>query len=102
MREARVATALAVARDHPAYAGHFPGNPILPGVVILAEALAAIARATSVPVERWEVASTKFLEPVTPGTSLTLTHQRLDGGAIRFEVRSPTGVVASGSLNPRE
>ncbi len=96
-----VATALAVARDHPAYEGHFPGNPILPGVVILAEALASIAQSTGVPVEQWEVASTKFLEPVTPGTPLTLTHERMDHGGIRFEVRSDAGVVASGALSPR-
>jgi 3-hydroxyacyl-[acyl-carrier-protein] dehydratase len=101
MPAAPVATALAVARDHPAYEGHFPGNPILPGVVILAEALASIAQSTAVPMEQWEVASTKFLEPVTPGTPLTLAHERLDNGGVRFEVRSPKGVVASGVLVPR-
>ena len=101
MPAAPVATALAVARDHPAYEGHFPGNPILPGVVILAEVLASIARATSVPVDGWEVSNTKFLEPVAPGTPLTLTHERLDNGGVRFEVRSPTGLVASGALAPR-
>ena len=101
MAAAPVATALDVARDHPAYDGHFPGNPILPGVVILAEALAAIAAATSIPVDQWEVSNTKFLEPVTPGTPLTLTHERLASGGVRFEVRSPAGVVAAGALAPR-
>ena len=101
MAGAPAATALVVARDHPAYEGHFPGNPILPGVVILAEALAAIARVTGVPVEQWQVSSTKFLEPVTPGTPLTLSHEGLAGGGVRFDVRSPSGVVATGALAPR-
>jgi len=101
MAGAPAATALEVARDHPAYEGHFPGNPILPGVVILAEAMAAIAKATSIPVEQWVVSSTKFLEPVTPGMPLTLAHERLAGGGVRFEVRSPSGVVAAGVLASR-
>ena len=101
MAGAPAATALEVARDHPAYEGHFPGNPILPGVVILAEAMAAIAKATSIPVEHWQVSSTKFLEPVIPGTALTLSHERLASGGVRFEVRSPSGVVAAGALASR-
>ena len=101
MPGAPVSTALAVARDHPAYDGHFPGQPILPGVVILAEVLAAIAQATSIPVERWEVANAKFLDPVTPGTALTLSHEQLAAGGVRFELRSAAGVVASGALSPR-
>jgi 3-hydroxyacyl-[acyl-carrier-protein] dehydratase len=97
-----VQTVLAVARDHRAYEGHFPGRPILPGVVILAEVLAAIAQATARPAERWEVANAKFLEPVTPGTALTLVHEMNATGGVRFEVRSDARVVASGALLPRE
>ena len=101
MPGAPATTALDVARDHPAYAGHFPGQPILPGVVILAEVLAAITKATSIPVEQWQVSNAKFLDPVVPGTALTLHHERLETGGVRFEVRSPAGIVASGALTPR-
>ena len=31
-----------IAADHPALSGHFPGDPILPGVAILAAVLDAI------------------------------------------------------------
>ena len=92
-------SALHVAADHPAYPGHFPGRPILPGVVIVAEALAAIARDTGFEPHRWRLASAKFLRPVAPGTPLTLTHAA-EAGGMRFEVRSPEGVVASGTLKP--
>ena len=94
-------SALPVAADHPAYAGHFPGRPILPGVVLLGEALDAVARATGRAVGHWSVASAKFLRPVEPGTQLTLVHEVDDAGAVRFEIRGGGRVVASGNLVPR-
>ena len=93
-------SALHVAADHPAYAGHFPGRPILPGVVVLAEALDAIARATGRPAEAWQLASVKFLQPVGPGTALVLAHSA-SGTGLRFEVRAGERVIASGQLVPR-
>ena len=33
---------LPIAPDHPAFAGHFPGQPLLPGVALLAAVLEAI------------------------------------------------------------
>jgi 3-hydroxyacyl-[acyl-carrier-protein] dehydratase len=89
---------LAIAKDHPAYAGHFPGHPLLPGVVLLAEALAAIEESMPRPAKGWMVESAKFLIPVEPGTPLTLSHEPGATGAVRFEIRSPAGVVASGVI----
>ena len=85
---------LAIAKDHPAYGGHFPGHPVLPGVVLLAEAMAALGK------KDWNVESAKFLMPVEPGTPLTLEHETLASGAVRFEIASPDGVVATGNLAP--
>ena len=93
-------SALRIAADHPAYAGHFPGRPILPGVALLSEVMHAIERATGRGAERWTLASAKFLQPVTPGMPLTLVHTASEGGSVRFEVRSAAGVVATGSLAP--
>jgi 3-hydroxymyristoyl/3-hydroxydecanoyl-(acyl carrier protein) dehydratase len=94
-------SALNVAADHPAYPGHFPGRPILPGVVLLAEAVAAIAQASGRACDRWSIASAKFLQPVTPGTALTLAHSATPGGGVRFEIRSGDRTVAGGTLVPR-
>lgn len=92
---------LALPADHPAYAGHFPGTPILPAVVIVAEVLAAVEAATATHAHDWELASAKFLEPVAPGTPLTLAHRMEPSGHATFEVRSPRGIVASGTLARR-
>jgi len=102
MSAGRVETALSIARDHPAFEGHFPGHPILPGVVLLAEALAAIEAASGRKPDEWSIASAKFLAPVAPGTPLTLVHEPLASGGFRFEIRTAQGVVANGTLAPRE
>ncbi len=103
---------LTIAADHPAYAGHFPGAPLLPGVVLLDAALRQIASSTSIPASHWHIAAAKFHGPVAPGTALTLEQERLPDGSLRFTIRSygaagagsPTAdapIVASGLLLPR-
>jgi 3-hydroxymyristoyl/3-hydroxydecanoyl-(acyl carrier protein) dehydratase len=90
---------LAIARDHPAYAGHFPGRPILPAVVLLDEALAAIGEATATAAADWSVAQAKFIQAVTPGTPLSLAYEVGGDGGVRFEIRAPVDVVvAHGAL----
>lgn len=93
----RLQAPLAIAQDHPAFAGHFPGQPVVPAVVLLAEALAAIELATGRAPHEWTVAGAKFLQPVGPGARLTLIHEELRG-ARRFEIRSGEALVASGTL----
>lgn len=86
--------------DHPAFAGHFPGTPILPGVVLLDLALKAIAEAHQLTLAHCEIGSVKFLSPVYPGDSLDFNHERLPSGTIRFEIRSAQTLIASGTLLP--
>jgi hypothetical protein len=79
-----------IARDHPAFAGHFPGRPVLPGAVLLSLVLEALADAGRT-VTRIEQA--KFLAPVGPGERLALT---VLGSA--FELRAGPRVVLRGQL----
>ncbi len=89
-----------VPADHPAFAGHFPDSPILPGVVLLDTALQAIAAASGLAPERYEISAVKFLNPVSPGSELTIIHTCSDNGAIRFEIMADNRKIASGSIKP--
>lgn len=59
--------ALTLAADHPAARGHFPGNPIIPGAVLLSETLSAISAAAGHDFERCPVSAAKFSSPARPG-----------------------------------
>jgi 3-hydroxymyristoyl/3-hydroxydecanoyl-(acyl carrier protein) dehydratase len=85
--------------NHPALAGHFPGNPILPGAILLQEVAAAIVERHPGLVCR-ELASAKFLHPVRPGDHVAIDWQPGAGGDIRFTCAiDPDGpCVLQGSL----
>ncbi len=87
--------------DHPAFAGHFPGNPILPGVVLLDMALQAIAISAGTRLDACEIGAVKFLHPVHPGDQLEIRHQFSAGGAIRFDIAAGPCKIASGNIVPR-
>jgi len=89
-----------VPRDHPAFAGHFPGRPVLPGVALLAEAIATVTEATGTRVQDWSLESAKFHAPVGPDARLVVNHTATSAGAVRFEIRCGDVVVASGALVP--
>jgi 3-hydroxyacyl-[acyl-carrier-protein] dehydratase len=87
-----------IAADHPATVGHFPGNPIVPGAVLLDQVIAAIAAGRSA--ERIEVSSAKFLDKVRPGEWLVIRWDDADEGEIRFacSAGSPERRVVAGCL----
>jgi len=87
--------------DHPAFAGHFPGTPILPGVVLLDTALHAIASATGIALDNCEISSVKFLSPAKPGDELLIQHSLSASGTIRFDIIAGMRKIASGSIVPR-
>jgi 3-hydroxymyristoyl/3-hydroxydecanoyl-(acyl carrier protein) dehydratase len=89
---------LSLATDHPTFAGHFPGAPILPGVVLLDAALRAAA--TAIQAEQWQIVTAKFHQVVRPGEVLTLEHESLPNGTVQFRVLHIDRLVASGTLKP--
>ena len=103
----RSETTLHIAPDHPAFAGHFPGAPIVPGVVLLDAAVHAAlqlrSRAASDGTpgslgEGCQISSAKFLAPVGPGETLTIALDTTPEGSARFEISSGGRKVATGTL----
>ncbi|KWH01370.1 beta-hydroxyacyl-ACP dehydratase [Burkholderia territorii] len=91
--------AFTIPADHPALPGHFPGHPIVPGVVLLDHAIAALGVSLNRPLHTWRLASAKFLSPVAPGEPLDLAFDAAAGGPIRFTLRAGARDVATGVLS---
>jgi acyl-coenzyme A synthetase/AMP-(fatty) acid ligase len=84
---------------HPALPGHFPGDPIVPGVVLLDEIVDAISSELSFARDTaWTVRSAKFLRPVRPGDCLEIRIAPEGGDAVRFECRVRGETAAIGAL----
>lgn len=108
MQAHRSHSRLQVPADHPAFAGHFPSRPLLPGVVLLSLVLEAVMRDDvlnallgSAPA----IESAKFLAPVGPGAWLDIDlAMRGDGADFEVSTSSSEGSerrsVAKGRLTP--
>ena len=84
-----------VPADLPFFAGHFPGQPILPGVVALGWMLAAAERFLARPTGPVELLNVKFPGVILPGAEVELTVIPRAGGRLQATVRSTAGVHAS-------
>ena len=84
-----------VGPGHPVLAGHFPGRPIVPGVMLLEWVLVEVARMTARATAALRLREAKFFAPLEPAQGAEL---RLDRAASRaiFEIRSDTRLIARG------
>jgi 3-hydroxymyristoyl/3-hydroxydecanoyl-(acyl carrier protein) dehydratase len=86
-----------IAKNHPALAGHFPGNPIVPGVLILDEVMQAV--------QQWrgrlrvrKIISVKFDSPLKPGDAFSIRMREEGPSSIAFECSLDGSRLASGRL----
>lgn len=84
--------------DHPAARGHFPGNPVIPGAVLLAETLRAIEAGLGVSLASCHIKSAKFLAPARPGDRVAIEFSRSAAGGVRFACAVGTQAVLRGEL----
>ena len=89
-----------VPADHPAFPGHFPGRPIVPGVVLLDRAMLFACELCKIDAARWQIGNAKFLSPVGPGEELRFIFLQKANGNIAFRIQNKDRDVASGSFTP--
>jgi 3-hydroxyacyl-[acyl-carrier-protein] dehydratase len=89
---------IAIPADHPSLPGHFPGRPVVPGAVILAEIVDAAVRALAAGTRIASFPSVKFVNPMLPEQRCELTLTDHGAGAATFELTHNAQRVASGSL----
>ena len=92
--------------QQPVFAGHFPGNPIMPGVLVLGLLKSLLADHLGNPVQIAAIKRQKFIRPVLPANTLTITVSKLeiDGDFIdlQYQASVAEGPVAKGSISIRQ
>jgi 3-hydroxyacyl-[acyl-carrier-protein] dehydratase len=90
---------------HPALPGHFPGHPVVPGVVVLDRVLAAIEAAGEAehgPLGALRLPQVKFVQPLLPGEAARIEIDPVvaEGAPPRWRFRVLRGdtLVASGEV----
>jgi 3-hydroxymyristoyl/3-hydroxydecanoyl-(acyl carrier protein) dehydratase len=81
-----------IGADHPALPGHFPGTPVIPGVLLLAEGLHRLELLTATPLQCQRIEIAKFLQPVAVGATITATLTMTNNG------RACVGFYVAGTL----
>lgn len=85
--------------DHPAVQGHFPGNPVVPGAVLLDEVIRVIEASLGEGLVPFQISSAKFLHPTRPGDRVLIEFSRSARGSVRFTCAVKGTPVLTGQLS---
>ncbi len=96
MSTAGYTQALRIDAAHPALPGHFPGQPLVPAVILLEQVALALRAWRQQRLVR--VLEAKFVAPLLPDETaqLQLTELVASGPRIRFEIRRDGNLLARG------
>ena len=96
MNTAGYTQALRIDAAHPALPGHFPGQPLVPAVILLEQVALALRAWRQQRLAR--VLEAKFVAPLLPDETaqLQLTELVASGPRIRFEIRRDGNLLARG------
>jgi 3-hydroxyacyl-[acyl-carrier-protein] dehydratase len=93
--------ALFIAADHPALPGHFPGTPVVPGVLLLSQVLDAAQSWLGGEMQPTRLRQAKFPAPWLPGMQVLASLER-DASLLRFEVTAQDQTLALGIFELKE
>jgi 3-hydroxymyristoyl/3-hydroxydecanoyl-(acyl carrier protein) dehydratase len=88
----------AIAANHPALAGHFPGDPVVPGVVILCEVLRAARQALGADFLPVSIPVARFHAPLRPSEPFVCAIERTDAATFRYRLNRGETLIASGTM----
>ena len=88
---------LSVPAEHPVFRGHFPGNPIVPGVMLLEWVMGEVARALGRAPASLRVREAKFFTPLAPLQQARLSVE-LGNARCAFEIQRDAERIARGIL----
>ncbi len=87
-----------IATNHASLKGHFPGNPVVPGVILLDEVVCAAHVHIGVPLRITGVPSVKFHAPLAPGAEFDVVFSDKGKARLGFEVHCSAQKIAEGVL----
>ncbi|MGE0115918.1 MAG: hydroxymyristoyl-ACP dehydratase [Steroidobacteraceae bacterium] len=91
---------LCVDNTHPSLPGHFPGMPVVPGVVLLSQVLADL-RVQFPAVQVTGIRKLKFLRMLLPEQPFTVEFEPADATSMRLKCWQDGAVLAEGRLSVR-
>jgi 3-hydroxymyristoyl/3-hydroxydecanoyl-(acyl carrier protein) dehydratase len=95
--DGRYTAAFTIPLEHPAIPGHFPGHPVVPGVLILEEVRKIAAGWLGYEMGIRRLPQVKFLAPLLPG-DLAIVELARTGAVVDFVVKRGTETIAKGSF----
>jgi 3-hydroxymyristoyl/3-hydroxydecanoyl-(acyl carrier protein) dehydratase len=88
---------LQIGPDHPALPGHFPGAPLVPGVVLLDRVLSCAEQWLGRPLTLRSLPQAKFVAPLLPDQQAVMRLQWRND-ELRFTIAAGTATIAQGLM----
>lgn len=86
---------------HPCLEGHFSGNPIVPGVIIIDEVISGVFLKKQT-LEVTDIPSLKFLSPLKPNVKVTVNVSEKKTDLLKFVCSSNENILVDGLLRVRQ